>query len=134
MSFKTWKAEFYPKPPNKRTTAVEATKHSLRKWEGALKKNLKKHSVRFEDGAVQDDDDFLAFDGSSCALCLRFYADLDSEPCMRCPLFKVVGYGCGCGEESDIYIDATEGNPKFMVAALRKALRLVQRKSVNRAD
>lgn len=45
MSIKTWKEEFYPVKPRKSMTTKEAIEHSLRKWEGLRKSNLKKHGL-----------------------------------------------------------------------------------------
>ena len=46
MSLKTWKKEFYPKEAiDAIKTELMATKHSLRKWRGLTKANLKKHGL-----------------------------------------------------------------------------------------
>jgi len=46
MTIKTWKEEFYKVKPSKRMSKVEAIQHSLLKWQGLTKSNLKKHGVK----------------------------------------------------------------------------------------
>lgn len=48
MSLITWKAKFYPEPANARMSKRDALLHSLRKWEGLTKENLKKHDAEFQ--------------------------------------------------------------------------------------
>lgn len=129
MSLKTWKKEFYPTPANK-TTKKNAVAHSLRKWIGLLPENRKKHNMIFDPGSSyydiceknKDDsysNNFFSIDDTSCALCHHYIY----EDCKNCPLYKVVGTACNNHENKktpyEIYTET--GNPKPMIAALKKA-------------
>lgn len=112
MSEETWLAEFYPIPADK-VSAEDALDHSIKKWEGALKKNLKKHGL----GCPPMD-----FDGHSCALCVHH---LD-EFCEHCPLSIVRG-DVACDELRPYERKApyaqyiVKGNPRPMLTWLKKA-------------
>lgn len=131
MSLKSWKKEFYPtKPPT--SSWLKATEHSLRKWEGATKSNLKKHDLFWNGDGVQEKNDTefdfyspsFQFDDYTCALCQR--ADKliekiqDRNRCEVCPLVAVQG-GVDC-TDMDSPFDAfyNTGNPTRMIAALRR--------------
>ena len=91
MSLSTWKKEFYPKNANK-VSKKEALNHSLQKWNGLLKKNLKKHKVEIHIGALHDQNDLfydagLEIDYSSCALCFYYM----ENSCKLCPLAIIRG-------------------------------------------
>jgi len=44
MSLKTWKEEFYPvEAEDAASNPIEATKHSIQKWKGAMAESLEKH-------------------------------------------------------------------------------------------
>ena len=46
MSLKTWKKEFYPISASRvRKDAIAAIEHSLRKWRGLTKDQMKRHGV-----------------------------------------------------------------------------------------
>jgi len=86
MSLKTWKKEFYPIPADK-CPKSKAIAHSLQKWTGALKKNLKKHGCFIAATSVDDDDDRLLFGIDTCAACQHYlHGDRD---CSECPLYIV---------------------------------------------
>ena len=128
MTLATWKKEFYPKKPSKRMTKREAVEHSLTKWRGLTKANLKKHDVRIDfAGDVADDKNFLSISSSSCALCAK-YQDFDSsleQVCLQCPLYQLLGKRCDSGEDSPFAIWVHDVNPRPMIRALEKTLKMV---------
>jgi len=81
MSLASWKKEFY-KTPAYEVSKRFALKHSLRKWQGLLAKNRRKHRVGFNGIEVYDENDYLTIDSSSCALCNHY---MENE-CNGCPL------------------------------------------------
>lgn len=126
MSITTWEKEFYPKE-SKKTTVAESVEHSIRKWEGLLQKNLKKHGL-YRDGMDVFDEETgnYVFEASSktCSLCHHFLNEKEfyEKCCLSCPLFKATGKIC----------DVTKGNqweqivhkgksPMIMINALKKA-------------
>lgn len=129
MSLKTWKAEFYPVAPKKSMTTKEAIEHSLAKWIGLRKKNLKKHgiTVGFFRDAMFDDSSAKGFEinGSTCALCKKFYNHDAENECEKCPLFSVLGKACDDGDNDDspFYLWMLEKKPEPMIKALKKALK-----------
>jgi len=84
MSLETWRKEFYSIEANA-VPEEKAVKHSLRKWTGLLKKNLKKHGV-----SPDQIRDSIRTGVSSCALCQHFF-DLN---CVDCPIFLESGKRC----------------------------------------
>lgn len=93
MSVKSWKAEFYPSPPNEKATWRECLEHSIRKWTGLLPDNMAKHAVWAENAVITDVDSYrLGIDASSCALCQKgIYLHLDEGMCTDCPLYAYLG-------------------------------------------
>lgn len=135
MSLETWKAEFYPKEA-KDTTPEEALDHSIRKWTGANKGNLKRHGLSCRYGEIinQDYSPFsfgFSFTSISCALCHHFQYVAESA-CLTCPLYISRG-GFACDEaapnEDDSPYDEFSclGDNKPMLAALKKAKRWVEK-------
>lgn len=122
MSLKTWKKEFYPVDA-KKVPKKKALEHSLRKWTGLLKGNLKKHGVelrlRLLVPIVMDSDDEMNIDDSTCALCFHYML------CDRCPILKQLGgYTCDdIGRDSPYMALQEKGDPKPMIKVLRKALK-----------
>jgi len=133
MSIKTWKKEFYPTSAD-RVSKKKAVAHSLRKWEGLTKTNLKKHGVEVNRTHVRELDDEDFFNGSieigaeSCALCVK-YLDCSWNPengcgeseCATCPLYEYLGHRC---DESDMPYNVWyyTQNPRKMISALKKIL------------
>ena len=115
MSIASWKKEFYP------ITAVEAAKgdwitavkHSIRKWEGMLERNLKKHNLRFE--SLSDHRGV-----TSCALCRKI------DDCRQCPLFKSTGRKCA-DPHSPWVFSRDKKDPKPMIKALRGTLKMLKK-------
>ncbi len=132
MSFESWCKEFYPVDADK-VPEGNALKHSLRKWEGLLPKNLKRHGLRLDRsgsrvrllsfaGTVRE---FLIIDSSSCALCVHFWPDdpCSSDFCARCPLSKIPNAVCQTvGSPWIIFVDT--GEPLPMIRALRGAIEM----------
>ena len=134
MSFQSWQKEFYPKPAD-RTSKASATAHSLQKWLGLTKKNLKKHQCKMVYGRVlSESGGGLDIDAASCALC-HHYFHYDRNDCGKCPLYLVRG-SVKCDhtmatEERDPYGLGTNcdgGAPSRMIFWLRKAVQFSQKK------
>lgn len=126
MSLETWKAEFYPVPADMEMTEREAIVHSLRKWTGLLKKNLKDHDLKVDEmGDIYYESDlgrdWFTIDGDNCALCQTFYKK-DSH-CYNCPLYKTLGRKCHEGLLSPYYIWITKQDVRPMIRALRLTLK-----------
>lgn len=106
MSLRTWKGEFYPEEPNHLMSPQAAIEHSIRKWEGAKKVNLRKHGVvlRF-DRVCEPGSEYagvgLPFNSTTCALCRKFnsYRTIGIR-CASCPLTAV---GQLCGSDGSAY-------------------------------
>jgi len=138
MSLATWKKEFY-KTPAHRVSKRFAAKHSLRKWIGLKKSNLKKHGVMIVnresviniadkekwDGFVQDEVKSVEIDESTCSLCANFADTANGDDiCAKCPLCKM---GKTCGEENSPYdLFLSTGNVGPMVKALEKIVKAGQ--------
>ncbi len=127
MSLQTWKDEFYPVKPSKKMSKKVAIEHSLRKWNGLLPKNLKKHGLEKAGRFIQEKQDSVAdmmIDAESCALCVK-YLDTDclesENECVRCPLFNSLGEQCD-GDGSPYFMWLRKDEPKPMIKALKKLL------------
>ena len=136
MSIKTWIKEFYSKPA-KEVSKKNALAHSILKWEGLLKKNLKKHglSKSRDDGFIEhgmahfvatSQKNYFDVNADSCALCEVHWRDANYGSCGDCPLFKVRGdVSCARprGDEDDSpydkFIDNNDARP--MLKWLKKA-------------
>lgn len=123
MSYETWRKEFYP------ITAAQAAKkgkiaaieHSLQKWKGLTKANLKKHST-----SPSHEDWHLFICSSSCALCKKYLNWRLDEICIDCPLFHALGkIECDYGDGPFWQFDELN-NPKPMITALTKTLKLAK--------
>lgn len=134
MSLRTWKKEFYPKAPTKRMTELQAIEHSLQKWKGLRKANLKKHGV-FQDGAnvwengafddwITANRDTFVFDSKSCALCVKHFLNPKESSCEKCPLAALHG-GTTCMDMDSVYENSVENeNPSSMIESLMKLQKL----------
>ena len=106
--------EFYPTPATKMSRR-EALEHCIRKWEGVLPKNLKKHEVLYSSHEIidgDDDDYFLQFNSDTCALCTLYG---HSWHCDGCPIKK----SCNLGSA---HINSAD-DPKPMLRVLKAALK-----------
>jgi hypothetical protein len=87
MSLASWKKEFYSIEA-KECSKEKALDHSIRKWTGLLKSNLKKHKVeKIYERVIDGSGDTLYINVSSCALCCYFVV----LACSDCPLCEVRG-------------------------------------------
>jgi hypothetical protein len=135
MSIKTWREEFYPIEAIQCTTD-NALNHSLQKWIGLTKKNLKKHGCRIYNNVVRDDSGdeelYVEIDSESCALCVNHYDTF--KRCSCCPL--AIARRDGINKEFDYVacdsyrkVEETspwrsfsrDGSPKKMIYWLRRA-------------
>ncbi len=129
MSLITWKEEFYPVKPSLKMTKVQAIEHSLKKWEGLTRTNLKKHGLYITKYGhnLSDDIENFIISSDSCALCHKYlYEQPEGNPedCAVCPLYATLGKGCGDGDENDPYTYWSKGcDPKPMIKALKKCLK-----------
>jgi hypothetical protein len=138
MSFKTWKAEFYPRRPSTRMSRLAAAEHSLRKWLGLRPHALTRHGVDFTEATVGEGNklsDILYFDATSCALCVKFQGEAIPS-CVTCPLFQVRGK-VPCDDLRDDetlspYHKALVGDPEPMIAWLRKTVAYVKRQAAKK--
>lgn len=128
MSLKTWKAEFYPRPAESVKTKRAAVLHSIRKWEGLLPENLKRHGVEVDMGDLIDEyGKLFQMDESSCALCQLYLNDT----CVSCPLSQARG-SVPCDSEKRSENTApyktwfSSDDPKPMLRWLRKALKFLE--------
>lgn len=97
MTIESWKAEFYPVEaylvPNDTLALLE---HSIKKWEGLLPKNRKKHDLvvgtygRLTSEDASDYDNVFKASSESCSLC-HHYNNSDEPECVKCPLYIVRG-------------------------------------------
>jgi hypothetical protein len=126
MSIATWKKEFYPVPASRIKTKKRALAHSLRKWKGLTKDNLKKHEIIADRILLRQygglsDRDYFALDAESCALCQLY----DDDLCVKCPLFAANGgYSCSASTRPSQYaIWVGDQNPKPMIKLIEKAIK-----------
>lgn len=131
MTIKTWMAEYYPISAKSfiESSDEECIMHSLKKFEGAKKENLKKHNVVLYEGDIYTsfhDDNFansipsFSFDSFTCALCQKYC--LEELSCKNCPLYRIEKW---CNVDIgpwDLFLKG--GNPIPMIKALEEALEI----------
>lgn len=119
MSLKTWEKEFYPVAASSEelATDIDRVEHSIRKWEGALKKNVEKHGLDYGGHRLWPGE-FL-FDGETCALCQEHG---DEDGCQTCPTLAVNDSGCSSAYER------SWDDPRPMIRLLRKTLKMLKGK------
>ncbi len=106
MTLRTWREEFYPVPADI-VSEEHAVTHSINKFEGLRKANLKKHDVYKHNKSISNDakylyiqpmgsekvykDDLdkklnipLSIDGTSCVLCILHEK---KGSCITCPIY-----------------------------------------------
>lgn len=125
MSFATWKKEFYPRDADEPMKVKTAIKHSIKKWEGLSKANLKKHGLEMTERSIYEQGIWcMTIDSTTCALC-HLFVEKDGH-CHNCPLYKSLGQ-----HQCDGYTDKGTGpynailnsNPRPMQKALKKTLK-----------
>lgn len=136
MSLVTWKAEFYPEDACVAADKgpIEATKHSILKWQGLRKENLANQGVWLADDMhiVVDAYNIGGFriDATTCALCEHTENYTDAGDCTVCPFTLANGYDCsGDLDDSDacdgypygVFLDT--GDPEPMIESLECTLR-----------
>jgi len=136
MSLQSWTEEFYPIPIDE-CKEEDALGHSLRKWVGFLRKNLKKHKVIIKEDplgyvSIYQKDVNLYIPiiyKDTCALC-KFYSKNNGQYCPSCPIVtEVTGTSC-----NDIWQRMSLGhNPKPMIRLLRKVKKVIEKKGKNNA-
>lgn len=126
-SWASWLRAHYPTDAADCRPGLAAIRHSLRKWRGALRVNLRKHRVKLlRDVAygVHDSEwegelreGVLVFNVDSCALCAHYY---ESGParCPRCPI--VLSGQLACDAPGSAY---STYESRLMVRALERAER-----------
>lgn len=137
MSLATWKKEFYPTPAS-RCSKKNAIAHSLRKWQGLTKRNLKKHGLYKISDSRFIRERFFASEsmeicGESCSLCAAFYDPYGhSIACEPCPIYQQTG--SKCFSQYGDWVEYNEVRP--MLTLLRKVARrsAANRRSRKNAD
>lgn len=142
MSFESWRKQFYPEPFTKGTW-LDAAKHSLRKWRGALPENRQKHKVDWVCHEISDYSGYLPFDDQTCALCIKAeqMAGLPiHDACRKCPLKDLLGAPCDTNPlhacpsgvcynsahfDNSLY-ERSKADPAAMVIALSKVVRRLE--------
>ena len=93
MSLDTWRKEFYPVTAAKVPKNL-AVQHSLTKWIGLRKSNLKKHDVVLiinkYDVSIRYGRDSISITCESCALCQIYLVVGAKDECYLCPLENCV--------------------------------------------
>lgn len=123
MTIKSWKEENYPIDAKdlRESSDRECIEHSLKKFEGTKKENLKKHNVILYKGDIYFTNGLtcFSFNGLTCALCQKYC--LRESSCSNCPLSKI-GKQCSASE-SPWKIFLKDNNPIPMIRALKECLR-----------
>ena len=122
MSLNSWKKEYYV--GRVRTAgkgALTAVEHSLKKWEGLLPKNLKKHGVHISHNEVYNPETGASFpiDCTSCALCHSTIDKYQTIDCNECTITHATGQRCD-GNNSPYSAFLDHSNPKPMIKVLKK--------------
>ena len=118
MSLDTWKAKFYQIPADK-CKKKDATAHSILKWSGLKKSELRKHGVTNYVYFISDEQGHeLAIDGGACALCtFHWRSETDyRDKCFQCP--GVIANGYPCDDAYGAYIET--GKTATMMRWLKK--------------
>lgn len=135
MSLETWKKKYYPIPADK-VTKAGAIQHSLTKWIGLRKTNLREHGLLIGVRGLSAPEMpllWLEINSTTCALCCLYYGKLpkrENGPCFNCPLYKVRGgYACDCftpskdgNGEAPWVAFSLDDDPEPMIKCLRNAL------------
>lgn len=135
---KTWLEIYYPECADE-TKKIDAIRHSLRKWIGLKKENLRRFNVSLsevdysahvfkpKDADPESRMILLEIDSESCALCFWYYKERFSiingeHPCSACPLFDPINEKSCSDLHSPYYVFAETRDPSDMIKALRKIL------------
>lgn len=129
MSLLTWLVKYIPVPANDPSikTWLDATRHSIRKWEGLRKTSILKEGVRKGTYCAIVDvasgvERSVGYD--DCALC-QMVESKQQQSCRRCPLYRVRGTECDSirrDEKVSPWVSFTQGDdPEPMIFWLKKA-------------
>ena len=144
MSKKSWLKEFYPihAEDSSLKTNLMRVQHSLRKWRGLRKEELKRHGITVVDDRMlqtkRTGNFVLMVDDRSCALCDRHASfGLFGGGCESCPLTRVrSGHRCDRGrlseDQAPWHAWTYDQNPEPMIAALEKAEAALLREQARR--
>lgn len=123
MTTKDWFKEFYPCPPSRDMSRLEAAEHSLRKWQGVAQREQYRLQVNgMRQLETVRGTAVLDLDSSTCALCQistcvdegEDYPEID---CQICPLVEA-GFP-RCGEVGSAFqAFYTSGDPSELVDQL----------------
>jgi len=137
MSIESWMEEFYPVNANDIeaelfTTDKDLVLHSIKKWEGGLKKNCRKHQVAYEEHAITEEGLRFLFDAKTCALCHRHLLQMDS--CGSCPIYRA-NKDTACDDSRDqprvsntFYASVDSVMP--MLRLLKKTLKMLEKEQL----
>lgn len=127
MSLESWKREFYPVPAP-RAKEWKAAAHSLRKWIGLSRANLKRHGLEKADGShmIKQRGGGLMMHGTeTCALCCQYDDGTEENSCGPCPLYAALDNDKCAGDKNDVYGKwLHRGHAGPMIRALRKAVKI----------
>jgi hypothetical protein len=112
-----WMVKYCPVPANK-VKAEDAIAHSLLKWQGYRKSNLKEFGLSSAP---------LRPSAANCALCLLHYESEKAESCENCPIFAERGQACDNPLESEgcspYWSFMSKGDPEPMIELLERCLK-----------
>lgn len=124
MSKETWKEAFYPITAHEvaKKNFEEIIKHSLKKWVGLRKDNLKCHGLTEPPFFVE---------GDNCSLCSAYRSSqLSGDECDDCPLFKLRDVPCYQPGKTNTPAPWSAwsrcNNPEPMIILLGEALKVYQ--------
>lgn len=128
MSLMTWKKEFYSKKPDKKMSWIKAFEHSIKKWEGASKKNTKKHNVEYYNSKILYTQNtkvkIFGFDSDTCALCVKTKDDYSGiVDCRICPLCIHNSHESCMADDSAYSLSYL--NPRPMIKELKRVLKIL---------
>lgn len=133
MSAKTWQEEFCPKPVKAKTwTDKQCFEHTIKKYQGAMAKALKKHGLQKAGNFLipidlGDPDPYdistserCNFNEKSCALCTKYLNRRYKNKCSKCPL-SLAGKECG-NDDSPYDYFCDNDNPQPMIRTMKKMI------------
>ena len=125
MSIESWKKEFYP--VDAKTVAeinnLAMFQHTLLKYKGARKENLKKHRVKIINARIFSERRSaygypFKFTDSTCSLCFAYHY---IGYCTSCPIHKA---GQDCNTVDDVpYQKFLDGDPEPMIELMKKLIK-----------
>jgi len=132
MSLKSWEKEFYP--VDAKTVAeisnLAMFQHTLLKYKGARKENLKKHRVKIINCRIFSERRSaygypFKFTDSTCSLCFAYH---NIGYCTSCPIHKA-GQDCNTVDNCP-YQKFLDGDPEPMIELM---LKLIKKEKIKNA-